>query len=54
MISNLTRHCAMCVELTINVNEVKNLSRLKSRVIAKSHELNIDLALQKMEAYRKK
>jgi len=53
MISNLTRHCAMCVELTINVNEVKNLSLLKSRVIAKSHELNIDLALQKMEAYRK-
>lgn len=53
MISNLTRHCAMCVELTINVNDVKNLSRLKSRVIAKSHELNIDLALQKMEAYRK-
>jgi phosphoserine phosphatase len=53
MISNLTRHCAMCVELTINVNQVKNLSQLKSRVIAKSHELNIDLALQKMEAYRK-
>jgi phosphoserine phosphatase len=53
MISNLTRHCAMCVELTIDVKEVKNLSRLKSRVIAKSHELNIDLALQKMEAYRK-
>jgi phosphoserine phosphatase len=53
MISNLTRHCAMCVELTIDVHEVKNLSRLKSRVIAKSHELNIDLALQKMEAYRK-
>jgi phosphoserine phosphatase len=53
MISNLTRHCASCVELTIDVNEVKNLSRLKARVIAKSHELNIDLALQKMEAYRK-
>jgi phosphoserine phosphatase len=53
MISNLTRHCAMCVELTINVNEVKNLGQLKSRVIAKSHELNIDLAIQKMEAYRK-
>jgi len=53
MISNLTRHCAMCVELTINVNQVESLSRLKSRVIAKSHELNIDLALQKMEAYRK-
>src|SRR5512136_3347958 len=42
MISNLTRHCAMCVELTIDVNQVKNLSQLKSRVIAKSHELNID------------
>ncbi len=53
MISNLTRHCASCVELTIDVREVKNLSHLKERVIAKSHELNIDLALQKMEAYRK-
>jgi phosphoserine phosphatase len=52
MISNLTRHCASCVELTIDVNGVKNLSHLKERVIAKSHELNIDLALQKMEAYR--
>ncbi len=53
MISNLTRHCASCVELTINVNGVQNLARLKEKVIAKSHELNIDLALQKMEAYRK-
>jgi len=52
-ITNLTRHCATCVELTVNVNGVKNLSHLKERVIAKSHELNIDLALQKMEAYRK-
>ena len=52
-ITNLTRHCAMCVELTINVNGVKSLSQLKERVIAKSHELNIDLALQNMEAYRK-
>jgi len=53
MISNLTQHCASCVELTINVNGVQNLNRLKGRLIAKSHELNIDLALQKMEAYRK-
>jgi phosphoserine phosphatase len=53
MISNLTRHCASCVELTINVNGVKNLGELKAKVLAKSHELNIDLALQKMEAYRK-
>ena len=52
-ISNLTRHCASCVELTINANGVQSLGRLKERVIAKSHELNIDLALQNMEAYRK-
>jgi phosphoserine phosphatase len=53
MITNLTQHCASCVELTIDVNGVKSLSHLKERVLAKSHELNIDLALQKMEAYRK-
>ncbi|OGP90798.1 MAG: phosphoserine phosphatase SerB [Deltaproteobacteria bacterium RBG_16_47_11] len=53
MISNLTQHCASCVEMTINLNGVKNLGHLKERVLSKSHELNIDLALQKMEAYRK-
>jgi phosphoserine phosphatase len=53
MISNLTQHCASCVELTIDVNGVPSLNRLKERLLAKSHELNIDLALQKMEAYRK-
>jgi phosphoserine phosphatase len=53
MITNLTRHCASCVELTISVNRIQSLSRLKERVISKSHELNIDLALQNMEAYRK-
>ena len=52
-ITNLTRHCASCVEMTINVNAVPNLTHLKERVLAKSHELNVDLALQKMEAYRK-
>ena len=53
LISNLTQHCASCVELTIDVNTVLSLNRLKERLIAKSDELNIDLALQKMEAYRK-
>ena len=53
MITNLTRHCATCVELTINVNGVLSLSQFKERVLAKSSELNIDLALQKLEAYRK-
>lgn len=53
LITNLTRDCASCVELTINVSGTQSLNRLKERVLAKSHELNIDLALQKMEAYRK-
>ena len=53
LITNLTRDCASCVELTISVNGVQSLGRLKERVLGKSHELNIDLALQKMEAYRK-
>src|SRR5512136_1055546 len=53
MISNLTQHCASCVELTIDVNRVQSLNRSKERLIAKSAELNIDLALQKMEPYRK-
>ncbi len=53
LITNLTRDCASCVELTINVSGAQSLGRLKERVLAKSHELNIDLALQKMEAYRK-
>jgi len=53
MISNLTRHCASCVELTIDVSGVKDLGSLKERVLGKSRDLNIDLALQKMEAYRK-
>src|SRR5512136_2674162 len=29
MISNLTSHCASCVELTIDVKDVNNLSQLK-------------------------
>ena len=53
MISNLTRHCASCVELTIDVSGVKDIGSLKERVLGKSRDLNIDLALQKMEAYRK-
>jgi phosphoserine phosphatase len=53
MITNLTRHCASCVELSINVTNIQSLGRLKERIIAKSHELDIDLALQNIEAYRK-
>lgn len=52
-IASLNHHGARSVEMTINVNEVLSLSRLKQRLMVKSRELSIDLALQKMEAYRK-
>jgi phosphoserine phosphatase len=39
--------------LTIDVSGVASLSRLKERIMAKGHDLGIDLALQKLEAYRK-
>lgn len=52
-ISNLSRRGARIIELTVNVRAVASLSLLKERLIAVSHEKNVDLALQKMEAYRK-
>jgi phosphoserine phosphatase len=53
MMSTMSHHGARSVEMTINVNGVAHLSRLKQRIMVKSRELRIDLALQKMEAYRK-
>lgn len=53
LITNLTGHHAHCVELTINPFSVKNLSRLKERIMSAAHELNVDLALQTAEAHRK-
>ncbi len=53
MISSLTQHSPQCVEMILNVIGTENLSRLKQRLMAKGHELNIDLAFQRMEAYRK-
>ena len=52
-ISNLSLNTADCIELTINTMRVQSLSRLKEKLMTTSHELNIDLALQRMEAYRK-
>ncbi len=40
-------------ELTVNVRGVQNLSSLKQRMVAISRELGVDLAFQKLEAYRK-
>ncbi len=53
MISSLAHHDALSVEMILNVNSASSLGRLKQQIMVKSHELNIDLALQKMEAYRK-
>ncbi|MFX0145278.1 MAG: phosphoserine phosphatase SerB, partial [Candidatus Hodarchaeota archaeon] len=53
LITNLTGHHAHCVELTINTFSVKNISRLKERIMSAAHELNVDLALQTAEAHRK-
>ncbi|UCG64296.1 MAG: phosphoserine phosphatase SerB [Deltaproteobacteria bacterium] len=52
-IATLNHHGARSVEMVINVNAALNLSRLKQRIMVKSREFNTDLALQKMEAYRK-
>jgi phosphoserine phosphatase len=52
-ISSLEHHGARSVEMVINVHRATSLSRLKQRLVVKSRELNIDLAVQKMEAYRK-
>ena len=53
MISSLAHHDALSVEMILNVNSASSLGLLKQQIMVKSHELNIDLALQKMEAYRK-
>ena len=52
-ISTITHHGARSVEMTINVHGAASIDRLKQKLMLKSHELNIGLGLQKMEAYRK-
>jgi phosphoserine phosphatase len=52
-ISNLSTHTAHCIELTIDVRKVKSMGQLRERLMSRSHELDVDVALQKMEAYRK-
>jgi phosphoserine phosphatase len=52
-ISNLSTTSAHCIELLIDVRKVQKLARLKGELMQRSHDLNIDVALQKMEAYRK-
>jgi len=49
----VTHHGDTSIEMVINVNKSPDLGRLKERVMRRSRRLGIDLALQKMEAYRK-
>jgi phosphoserine phosphatase len=52
-ISSLHHHGAQTIEMVLNVDEVHDLGRMKRNIMAKSRELQIDLGLQKMEAFRK-
>ena len=52
-ISSQTHHGARSFEMTLNIDGVNRVDRLKSRIMAKGRELNVDLALQNMVAYRK-
>jgi phosphoserine phosphatase len=52
-ITSLTQQCPDGVEMVLNVNHVDSMSRLKSRIMTASHELNFDLALQNIDSFRK-
>ena len=52
-ISSHSHHAARSFEMTINIGDHRNVDRLKNRLMIKSRELNIDLAIQSMAVYRK-
>lgn len=52
-ITTATHHGVRSMEMIINMINVSNPAHLKERLMIKSRDLNVDLALQKMEAYRK-
>ena len=52
-ISSQTHHGARSVEMVIAVPQAGNLGRIKQKIMAKSRERNTDLAVQRMETYRK-
>ncbi len=53
MISGETHHGARSFEMIVNIIGVNRVDRLKSRMLAKSRELNVDLAVQSLVAHRK-
>jgi len=52
-ISSNRHHGARSFEMILNIDGVSRVERLKSRLMGKSRELNTDLAVQNMAAYRK-
>jgi phosphoserine phosphatase len=52
-ITNLAVRSVQGIELTINLRKVGSLTRFRQRLLEKSHELDIDIALQRMATYRK-
>ncbi|PKN24404.1 MAG: phosphoserine phosphatase SerB [Deltaproteobacteria bacterium HGW-Deltaproteobacteria-21] len=52
-ISSLTHHGTRSLEMVIDAQGSRGLGRFKQRIMFKSRELNVDMAIQKMEAYRK-
>jgi len=53
MISSASHHAARSYEMILNISTVSSVDHLKSRMLAKSRELNVDLAVQRLTAYRK-
>ena len=53
MISGQSHHGARSFEMIVNIIGVESFDRLKSRLMSKGRELNVDLAVQTMAAYRK-
>ena len=53
MISSETHHGARSFEMIVNISGIDSVNRLKSRMMAKSRELNVDLAVQTLVAHRK-
>ena len=52
-ITTLHNYGRRTMEMTVDVRTKENLHRIKKRLMIKSCELGFDMAIQKMEAYRK-
>ena len=53
MLFSQTHHGARSFEMIVDIIGVKNVDRLKSRMMGKSRDLNVDLSVQNMVAHRK-